>query len=912
MKDDKPLIRIEVNGKSLSVSADHGRRLSDVLREDLGLVGTKVGCDAGDCGACTVLLDGAPVCSCLTPVAQCDGRKISTVEGLSAKGPTKLQDSFLRHGAAQCGICTPGMLMAATALLAENPEPTRAEVKDALGGVLCRCTGYTKIIDAVCDVSNLGPPDPMPVAGAAVGAAIERLDGAPKVAGTEIFGADYWPQDAWIVRAIRSSHIAAKFTFGDISGWAAAAGVQVFTSVDIPGRNCFGVIPPFADQPALAENQTKFRGEAVAIVAGPHAAMDGLDLEGFPIEWDVLEPVLTPTEAQIANVRQLHSERPGNVLITGRVAQGDVSQALDQAAHVAEASFETAYVEHAYIEPEAGCAWMDGDVLVIQTCTQAPIMDRDDTALVLGLPQDKVRIIPAAAGGGFGSKLDVSLHPLIGLVTLKTGHPCRMVYGRRESMMSTTKRHPADMTARIGTDDDGRILAMEFDGVFNTGAYASWGPTVANRVPVHASGPYKTPAYRAEAAAVHTNGPVSGAFRGFGVPQAAILQETLYDDLAKAVGLDRLDFRLMNALVDGDRTVCGQEIYGVGIRECLEALKPGWAEALASVAGFNSNSTDLKRGVGLASCWYGCGNTALPNPSTVRIGITVEGEICLHQGATDIGQGSNTVISQICADALGLPVDKLTLIGPDTALTPDCGKTSASRQTFVTGKAALLAGQALRKKILALTNKDAEATINRNDGGLTVTDSAGTVTLNLSGMPQGEHGYVMMAEETYDPPTQPLDENGQGVPYAVYGYGAQMAEVEVDIQTGKVRVVRIIAAHDLGRVINPQLAEGQIEGGIAQGLGMALMEEYIPGRTENLHDYLIPTIGDMPEIRSILIEKPDPEGPLGAKGLGEHVLIPTAPAILNAIRHATGAKIDRLPALPHRVLAAIRKAGGVV
>ncbi len=270
------------------------------------------------------------------------------------------------------------------------------------------------------------------------------------------------------------------------------------------------------------------------------------------------------------------------------------------------------------------------------------------------------------------------------------------------------------------------------------------------------------------------------------------------------------------------------------------------------------------------------------------------------------------MISQICADALGLPVGDLTLIGPDTAITPDCGKTSASRQTFVTGKAAMLAGQALRQNILVLTNKGSGAKIDKIEGGLSVSDGTGTVTLNLLDMPLGEHGYVLMAEETYDPPTKPLDENGQGVPYAVYGYGAQMAEVEVDIQTGRVRVVRIIAAHDLGRVINPQLAEGQIEGGIAQGLGMALMEEYIPGRTENLHDYLIPTIGDMPEIRSILIEKPDPEGPMGAKGLGEHVLIPTAPAILNAIRHATGAKIDRLPALPHRVLAAIRKAGGAV
>jgi CO/xanthine dehydrogenase Mo-binding subunit len=483
-----------------------------------------------------------------------------------------------------------------------------------------------------------------------------------------------------------------------------------------------------------------------------------------------------------------------------------------------------------------------------------------------------------------------------------------MVYGRSESMQSTTKRHPAKMRARIGVDARGRICGMDFEGDFNTGAYASWGPTVANRVPVHASGPYLTPNYRARTRAIHTNGPVSGAFRGFGVPQAAVVQETLYDDLALALGTDRLAFRQMNALAEGDRSVCGQEMRGVGIGACLDALVPRWAEALAEVEAFNAAAAGVRRGIGVASCWYGCGNTALPNPSTIRIGITGDGRLCLHQGATDIGQGSNTVISQIAADALGLPLGAFTLIGPDTALTPDCGKTSASRQTVVTGKAALLAGRALRRAILAQVNRGEDAGLALQGGTLTVTDAAGTATIRLADLPERAHGYVLMAEETYDPPTLPLDENGQGVPYAVYGYGAQLAEVEVDMVLGTVRVLRVTAAHDLGRVINPCLAEGQIEGGIAQGLGMALMEEYIPGRTENLHDYLIPTIGDMPEVRSILVEVPDPEGPMGAKGLGEHVLIPTAPAILNAIRHASGARITRLPALPHRVLAAIREA----
>ncbi len=279
----------------------------------------------------------------------------------------------------------------------------------------------------------------------------------------------------------------------------------------------------------------------------------------------------------------------------------------------------------------------------------------------------------------------------------------------------------------------------------------------------------------------------------------------------------------------------------------------------------------------------------------------------LHQGATDIGQGSNTVIAQIAADALGLPVQALHLIGPDTALTPDAGKTSASRQTFVTGKAAEKAGRSLRAAILRLANAGQGARIALLPGQITVTEGGTRRSIDLAGLPPGPHGYALMAEETYDPPTRPLDADGQGVPYAVYGYGAQMVELTVDRALGTVTLHRITAAHDLGRVINPRLATGQIEGGIAQGIGLALMEEYIAGRTDNLHDYLIPTTGDVPPIESILIEVPDPEGPFGAKGLGEHVLIPTAPAILNAIAHATGARLTRTPALPHRILAAMRE-----
>jgi aldehyde oxidoreductase len=903
-------ISFSVNGRRVNVTTSSARRLSRVLREELGLTGTKVGCDAGDCGACTVLLNGDPVCACLVAAGQVAECEITTVEGLPTRSPLlrQLQKSFLVHGAAQCGACTPGMLVSATALLEQNCSPTEDEVMDAVGGVLCRCTGYRKIIRAIREVSS-AESQLSPETGCAVGTRLVRLDGQKKVDGTEIFGADEVPRDCLSVRVLRCPHHRAQFHIGDVEQFIRThPGVErVLSAKDIPGTDCYGVIPRFADQPVFALQEARYRGEAVAAIVGDAHMLESLELTKFPVAWEPLPPLMTIDEALAADAVRIHQNRDENVLVRGRVVSGDVEQALRTADVVVEDEYETSFVEHAYIEPEAGFARRVDDTIEIQACTQSPYLDRNDVAKILGIQPEKVRIIPTAVGGGFGSKLDLSVQPFIALAAWKLGRPVRMVYSRTESIVSTTKRHPARMRLRAGASRDGKITALDFSADFNTGAYSSWGPTVAGRVPVHASGPYCVPNYRALTRAVHTNIVPAGAFRGFGVPQAAIAQEQIYDDLADKLGMDRLEFRILNALSNDTPTVTGQVLgEGVGIRACLEALRPNWRAARTQVSEFNAKANaPLRRGVGVAGMWYGCGNTSLPNPSTIRIGLKRDGRIALHQGAVDIGQGSNTIITQICADAVGAPITQFDLISGDTAITPDCGKTSASRQTFVTGKAAHMAGIKLREEILKMAGACKCGQIQFGSDGLAVIENGNNKVLDLSQRPLDTHGYVITCEATFDPPITPLDENGQGIPYAVYGFGAHLAEIEVDAELGTVRVLKVTAAHDVGRAINPTLIEGQIEGGVAQGLGMALMEEFIPGKGENLHDYLIPTVGDVPPIESILIEDPSSIGPFGAKGIGEQAVIPTAPAILNAIHDAIGVRIHKIPATPDRVRAAI-------
>ena len=906
-------IRFKLNGQACSIASNPVTRTSDVLREELGLTGTKVGCDAGDCGACTILIDGEQRFACLTAAGQLEGCDVQTVEGLAKDGKlSPLQQAFHRYGAAQCGICTPGMLMAAQSLLNVKPNPSREEVEDALGGVLCRCTGYSKIVAAVLEASGTETQELPADADSGFGSRTRKVDGEPKLLGTEIYGADTAPDDSLWMRVVRSPHPRATFVLPSPEKLVEENPglMRILTWQDVPGNNGFGIYPHIKDQPVLAKDQVRYRGEAVAALIGDRKSIEAVTDDDLGIEWvpqDAIESYESALEGKISPVQEIHED---NLLARGFLKKGNAESVYEQSLIKAQGTWETSYVEHAYIEPEAGYAVKRGQRLELFVSTQTPYMDRDEVAQVLGIGPDQVRIIPSAVGGGFGGKLDCSVQPLLAVAAWILEKPIRCTFTRPESLASSTKRHPAKMKASASCDKDGSLTSLSFEGDFNTGAYASWGPTVADRVPIHCSGPYFVPNILAKTRALLTNGPPSGAFRGFGVPQSAIAHEALMDSLAEQTGIDPLEFRLKNALRKGQRTGSGQLLENsVGQAECLEALQTRWQEWRKASEEFNNHSEIIKRGVGIGCCWYGCGNTSMSNPSTMRVGINSEGTITLYNGAMDIGQGANTIMIQICAEALGLPASSFQFIMGDTDLTADAGKTSASRQAFVSGRASQLAGEHLRAQIIHLAEAEEDANLRLDGSTLWVQDKNGEHSILLSDLLPRTNGDVLVGEGTFDPPTTKLDENGQGSPYATYGFGAHIAEVEVDLKLGTTRVLRLAAAHDVGKTVNPTQVEGQIQGGVAQGLGMALMEEYVQGVTENLHDYLIPTVGDMPDIEILLIEDPEPLGPFGAKGIGEHALIPTAPAILGGIRQATGVSIHRIPATPDRVLQAIQQKG---
>ncbi|MFB0493727.1 aldehyde oxidoreductase [Methylobacterium sp. OAE515] len=901
-------ISFVVNGESVTFNCPPEKRLTDALRDELGLIGTKIGCGDGQCGACTISFNGNTVYSCLMCLGQAAEGEIVTVEGLNNYAGdkvilTRLQQAFHDYGAVQCGFCTPGMLIAAQDLLNRCSRPTEQQIRGALSGVLCRCTGYRKIIEAIQSLNGSSPAQSDQKSCAVnVGSRSPNVDGIRKISGSELYAADVHPSGGLFLRAIRSTYHHARFTIDDLSGlYKRYPGLSlVLTAADIPGQNAFGVYPTGKDQPVFADGYVRFRGEAICAIVGDEATIARIKDTEIPISWIELTAIHGVEAGISPDMPQLHSNSPNNILVEGCVSTGNVDEALATSEERYSNLFTTSFVEHAYLETEAGFAVRRQDRLEIFATTQSPYMDRDEIALIMGLPPEKIRIIPSAVGGGFGGKVDLSVQPMIAVAAWRLNRPVRCTYTRKETFTSTTKRHPAKMEVSVGSTRNGILTAVKFFGDFNTGAYASWGPTVAGRVPIHAMGPYRVPVVDCTARAVYTNDTPAGAFRGFGVPQAAVALESAMDELALQLNLCPFEFRYRNVLEAGCQTSTGQTLTAsVGIRSCLDVLRSFWEKSTSEVKIFNSENVRHRRGIGIACGWYGIGNTAQSNPSTMRIGVNDAGEVTLYSGALEIGQGSNTVLSQICADALHLPLSSIRLVTGDTDLTADAGKTSASRQTFISGTAVSLAAEDLLRQVFRLVNASNSSAFMIKNKKIIIEDDDVMHLIDLSQLPRvNSNGDVLLGEGTFDPPTTPLDDNGKGDPYATYSFSAQIAVVEVDLDLGTTNVVHIAAAADVGRAVNPMMVEGQIHGGVAQGLGMALMEKFIPGETESFADYLIPTIEDVPPIDVYIVEDREPLSSVGAKGVGEPALIPTAPAILNAIRDATGVRVTELPVSP--------------
>ncbi len=920
-------ISLWVNGVERQATITPKMSLLAVLRDQLGLMGTKNGCAQGHCGACTVIVGGKAVRACVYPARQAAGQRVETIEGLSRGGQLHpLQQAFIELGAVQCGFCTPGMIMAAKALLDANPQPTAEQIRRALRHNLCRCTGYERIVAAVqaAAAALAGQPWPKPVVPTphaplqAVGQPATRPDARAKVTGTAVYAADIHLPGMLVARVLRSPYPHARLRRVNVDAAQALPGVvAVLTARDVPGAPCHGLERP--DWPVLCADETRYVGDAIAVVIAETDAVAAKALSLIVVDAEPLPVIDSPEMALAPDAPLLHAG--GNVAKEIHIERGDVTQGFAQADLIVERIYHTPRAEHAFLEPEACVAAVDEEGrLIVWVGSQIPFDDRRQIAASLNLPESQVRVVHTETGGAFGGKEDIAGQIHAALAAWVTRRPVRLVYSRAESLIAHPKRHPATIRLKTGVTRDGRLVALDADIVGDTGAYASLGAHVMTRTATHATGPYEIPHVRIHCRAVYTNNIPAGAFRGFGVPQAAFAIESQMDILAEQLGLSPCEIRRRNAFRVGSVTATGQVLRdGVGLLVTLDqaavALARYAPEGLAP--GVVGGEGRMRRAWGMACAYKNVGlGGGAPDSAGGTVEAQPDGRVLVRAGAAEVGQGLVAVLAQIAAEELGVPLSCVEVLVGDTDHTLDGGPTTASRQSFITGNAVRLAAAAVRESIVRTVARHwsvAAETVICRDGRVIAPDGRAMPWQEAVALARRD-GASLAADHIYTPPrTQPLGQGGDM--HFAFGYTTQLAEVEVDTETGAVRVLRVIAVHDVGRALNPLGVLGQIEGGVVMGMSLALREEFpqekgVPLITDLAH-YHLPTAADVPEIVPVIVEEPVVAGPYGAKGIGEIPSIPTAPAILNAIYHACGARLYALPATPERVLAALAEGAEV-
>jgi selenium-dependent xanthine dehydrogenase len=911
-------INFSVNGKQYSFEAIPGETLSALLRERLRFTGTKIGCEEAECGACTVLVDGEPIMSCVYPAERADGKTVVTIEGLAERVHEEmklhpLQEAFVTHGAVQCGFCIPGQIMTAHALLKRNPNPDSADIRFALKDTLCRCAGYPSIENAILAAAQAlrtGEPVQKPTHipnsihdHKTVGHSHLRPEAVEKVIGTAVYTDDL-VFDGMLYAKVRRAMIPHGFLKKlDVSKAKALKGVvAVLTAEDVPGEKNHGLV--IYDWPVMVGlgERVRYVGDALAIVAAETQEIAEQAVALIETEFD-LQPVITnPVQARQEGVPQLHEK--GNLLKHIKVRKGDMEKGFGESDVILEHVFHTPTTDHAFLEPECSIAvpLSDGR-MEIYVGSQIPYQDRTQVARVMGWPEERVRVVGQLMGGGFGGKEDVMGQIHSAMLANVTQRPVKLLFDRHESLLVHPKRHATQIRVKMGAKKDGCLVAVETELYGDTGAYASLGEKVMTRATTHSAGPYDIPNVKADCYAMYTNNPPAGAFRGFGVTQSAFAVESMMDKLAETLSIDPVKLRRMNALHVGSITNTGQVLKeSVGLTDCIDRVDAEMRKHNPDpfkpvVDPVNPN---LVRVWGFASAYKNTGlGGGAPDISGADVELYEDGTFQVRSSAAELGQGLVTVMRLIVAEEMSVPPEQVRVLVMDTDLTPNGGPTTASRQTFVTGNASRYAAKTLRDQITATMAEkyDVRPEQIRFENGI-IHVNGHSLTYSEIYKDMTELGQQPRVRYEYEAPkTQPLGTGGDM--HFAFSFGVQAAEIELNKSTGEVRVLKVISANDVGMAVNPLGLQGQVEGGVMMGLGNCLTEEFIVENgyvvTDHLARYRIPGIMLTPQITSIIVEHPIEAGPYGAKGVGEISSIPTTPAITNAIYNAVGVRVDKLP-----------------
>ena len=922
-------LNFQVNDQTHTANCPAGTSLLSLLRQQ-GWMGVHRVCETGDCGSCTVWVDGTPVHSCIYPAQRVDGCRITTIEGLAA-GKSPMQQAFLDEQGFQCGYCTPGMIMTAEKLQFDSV----AELRQALDGNLCRCTGYEAIVESIKRGKGI-ESEVRDVAcnkttSCQVGQSVPKQDGPDIVTGKPVYTADWAPPGLLHLKVLRSPHPHARIRRIDTTIAKALKGVHaVFSYEDVPRRpySTAGHAEPVPDphDHYLLDNKVRFVGDRVAAVVADSPAEAELACGLIEVDYEILPHLRAPVEAMSEKAPIIHDEPDSYQIhdaqhnIAGEVLleKGDVAAGFAEADLVVERTYELPAVQHFHLEPHVSISWLEPDgTLAVRTSTQVPFHCQRLLSQLFDLPKDKVRVFKAKIGGGFGNKQEILSEDLCVLATLRTGRPVQWEFTRNEEFTATNSRHAMQIHLKIGVKLDGTLTAMEMAAIANTGAYGNHGTQVVFLTGSMPLGLYRCPNQSFRGRSVYTNTMPAGAFRGYGSTQGCFAMECLLDEIAHKLNLDPIELKRRQLVTRNNTILVGREhpndtmligrehhfhlIGSYGLHEALDKVTQalGYQPEIPSVM-----AGHLRRGIGFAVAMEGSGLAKI-HLAGVRMALKPDGRYEMRTGAVDLGTGSETTLRQIAADVLSTRVDQIDIVAADTHHTPYDAGAYASATLYISGQAAFKAATQLRSLLLTvagriLTSPIAELEIIGN------TIRSNTQALDLQTL-------VQKASATNEAlsVTQEYAAEHSSVTFAVQG-----VEVEVDTQTGRITLLRCVQAVDIGKAINPRICYGQVRGAMVMGLGYALYEELRfddQGRILNPtpRTYRLPLAKDVPPMDVILVEQPDPYGPFGAKAIGEVGVNCMAPAIANAVAHATGVRLRQLPMTPERVWQALQENAGV-